>query len=113
MRMSVIETRPHDRYQALREYIDLQTGGALDVDAIVRMCEEKLVELARGAVKGWLGPAALSKFDGALENRLYRGTPSVVQAVFESLDETKLISEQVRAIARAFDEEVENLRLGQ
>lgn len=108
--MSVIEHLPEDRYQALREYVGSHTGGA-DTNAMVRMCEEKLVELAQGAVQGWLGLAALSKFDEALANRLYRGTPSVVQAIFESLDETKLVSEQVVAIARAFDDEIEDLRL--
>jgi hypothetical protein len=75
------------------------------------MCEEKLAAIAGGAVEGWLGQAALLKFEEALANRLYRGTPSVVQAVFESLGKTKLIPEQIVAIAWKFDQKVEDLRL--
>lgn len=101
--VAVTEYRPNDRYQALIEYVAARVEPA-EIEVMVRICEERLVEIARGAVSGFHNDRALSRFDKKLESKLYEGYPSVVQAVFDTLAEVRnIVPEEITAVSRAFD----------
>jgi hypothetical protein len=104
--MSVTEHRSDDRYQALVEYVAARVKPA-GRETLVRMCEERLVELARGAMGGLHSNRTLAKFDKEFESKLHAGYPSVVQAVFDTLTELrKVVPEEITALARAFDTQI-------